>query len=214
MIKIRDDIKNYSISANDDATLFINPFNDYMKKIRVYADCVVYNGPKDYTVTFRYENDNFDPIFVPSGTLNKVSGPGASGSYGVLPNLFMPGVGTFEYDFDGRKFVWSLTTFGSTNKTSVSSSSSSDSGECDAKLDDVYSVYPNPVVNDLNIRQNIPEMSEVTILNMYGGIVHNGSNFDGIDDEITINMSGVTSGLYIVRIVSATQVRTINIIKE
>jgi len=211
-IKIRE-TQNHVVVSND-AVLFINPFNDYMKKIRIYADCVRYHGPKNYTVTFRYENDNGDPIYIPAGVNNKLTGPGATDSSGVLPDLFMPGAATFEIQFNGKKMVWNLTSFGSTNKSSVSSSSTSESGECEAKLDGAYSVYPNPVVNELNIRQYIAETSEVTILNMYGVVVSNGGSFDGSNAIITIPMSGFTSGLYIVRIVSATQVRTINIIKE
>ena len=214
-IKIKDDRENYSISSNDDATLFINPFNDYMKKIRVYADCVVYNGPKDYTVTYRYENDNGDAIFIPSGPDNKLSGPAAASSSGELPNLFMPGAGTFEIRFNGKKLVWSLTSSGSTNKSSVSSSTTSDSGECDAKLDGAYTVYPNPVTDgNLFIKQNVVEESTVYILNMYGGILDTNNDFNGTNDTITIDMSGYDSGIYVVRIVSPDQVRTYNIIKQ
>lgn len=210
------------MSSNDDATLFINPFNDSMKKIRIYSDCVTYdptvNDGLKYTVVFRYENDNDDPIFIPAGPDNNLSGPAASSSEGELPTIFMPGSGTFEIRFNGKKLVLSVTSYGTTNKSSVSSSSTSGSGECDAKLDGVYTLFPNPVTDgSLTIIQNVTEVSTIYILDMYGRVLTTDTGFNGTNDEVIINMSDsirYPGGMYIVRIVSLDQVRTYNIIKQ
>jgi hypothetical protein len=212
-IMIRDDRKNYAIESND-ATLFINPFNDDIRKVRTYSDCVAYNNDDSYTVTFRYENDNFDPVFVPVGEYNNLSGPGAAGAIGELPTVFMPGSGTFEIQFNGEQLTYSLYTYGSFNKSSVSSANQSGTGECDAKSDESYAIYPNPVINVLTIEQTVTEEATVYILNMFGSIVGNIRYFDGIDPMMTINMSGLEGGLYIVRIQSADAVITYNIIKQ
>ena len=124
-VKIEDPT-NYVIVYNNEAKLFINP--DDVDKIRTYADCVAYDPSASdklyYTVVYRYENDNVDPIYVPEGVDNILSGP-AQFEEGQLPVTFLPGTGTFEIRFDGKKLVWSLTTDGSTHKTSVSSANHS-----------------------------------------------------------------------------------------
>lgn len=213
-IRIRNDRKNYDIELNN-ATLFINPFDDSVKKVRTFADCVSYNNDGSYTVTFRYENDNLDPVFVPLGEFNNLSGPGSNGTIGELPTIFMPGSGTFKIQFNGDQLTWSLYTYGSFNKSSISSANQSDTGECDAKLDGSYTLFPNPVTEGyLDITQNYPEVSTVYILNMYGSILYIDNDFNGINESIRIDMSGYEGGLYIVRIESVDQVRTYSIIKQ
>ncbi len=214
-IRIRDDRKNYTIVTNDDATLFINPFNGNIRKVRTYSDCVAYDASTGlYTVTFRYENDNADPVFVAQGPDNFLSGAGYIGNNGDLPTVFMPGSGVFEIEFNGEQLIWSLTTYDGTQKSGVSSATTVGSGECEAKLDGVYRVYPNPVATVVNIEQLVPEQSDVYIINMYGIAVSEVYRFNGVNDLITIDMSGYATGIYIVRIVSSDEVRTINIIKE
>jgi hypothetical protein len=127
----------------------------------------------------------------------------------------MPGSGTFEIKFDGNQLVWSLTTFDGTHKSSISSASTSESGKCDAKLDGAYSIYPNPVTTILNIKQNVIETNvSVLVLNMYGFVVINAGTFTQPYSTKEIDMSNLTTGIYIVRITSNTDVRTYNIIKE
>jgi hypothetical protein len=214
-IRIRDDRKNYAIVTNEDATLYINPYDGSMRKVRTYSDCVSYDESTGlYTVTFRYENDNSDPVFVPQGPDNFLSGPGYIGNNADLPTVFMPGSGVFEIEFNGEKLIWSLTTYEGTQKSDVSSATTTGSGECDAKLDGVYLVFPNPVVEFLNVEQTVPEKSNVYIINMYGIVVSEVYEFDGFNDLITIDMRGYATGLYIVRIVSSDEIRTFNIIKE
>ena len=209
-----EDPTNYKIDDNA-ATLFVNP--DDISKIRTYADCVAYDPLASdglfYTVVYRYENDNYDPIYVLEGGDNNLSGPAQY--EGQLPVTFLPGSGIFEIRFDGKKLVWSLTTDGSTHKSSVSSANQSGTGECDAKLDGAYSLYPNPVSNILFVKQNIPENDvSVLVLNMYGTVVLNGGSFNNALEPIEIPFSGLTNGLYIVRIISPSKVRTYNIIKQ
>jgi len=200
--------------TNDDATLYINPFDGNVRKVRTYSDCVSYDaGTGLYTVTFRYENDNAEAVFVAQGPDNYLSGDGYIGNNGDLPTVFMPGSGVFEIEFNGEQLIWSLTTYDGTQKSGVSSATTEGSGECDAKLDGFYRVYPNPVTTIVNIEQLAPEQSEVYIINMYGIIVSDVYRFDGLNELITIDMSGYATGIYIVRIVSSDEVRTINIIK-
>ena len=214
-IRITDPI-NYEISYANEAILLINS-NDNSRKVRTFSDCVRYNeSTDDYTVIFRYENDNDETVFVAIGDDNDLDGGVIEGE---PPTSFVPGTGTFEIRFDGNPLTWSLTTYGSTNKSSVSSLNQSGTGECDAKIDADYTLYPNPVIGEeLTITQNEAEVSTVYILDMYGRIIFtNNDGFDGINKTITIYMSDANlypDGMYIVKIVSQDQVKTYNIIKE
>jgi hypothetical protein len=111
--------------------------------------------------------------------------------------------------------VWSLTTYDGTNKSSVSSVSTSESGKCDARLDGAYTIYPNPVTTFLNIKQNVVETNvSVLVLNMYGFVVINAGTFTAPFSTMIIPMSDLSTGIYIVRITSSTDVRTYNVLKE
>lgn len=207
--------KNYTIVSNE-TYLFVNPSDINAKKVRIYADCVSYNpnalGNLKYTVVYRYENDNIYSVYVNEGPENNLTGNSFSGN---LPTVFMPGSGTFEIKFDGNQLVWSLTTFDSTHKTSVSSVVTSESEKCDAKLDGTYSIYPNPVTTTLYIKQNIVETNtNVIVLNMYGFVVINAGTFSQAFSIKQINMSNLATGVYIVRISSDSAIRTYNILKQ
>ena len=211
---------NYTIAYNNETTLTINLYNDGGKKVRTYSDCVVYNkDTDDYTVTYRYENDNDYPIYVAAGDYNKLTGIIYNG---ILPTTFISGGGTFEIRFDGNQLTWSLYTYGSFNNSSVSSANQSGTGECGGKLDGGYAVGPNPVTSDtdykLTITNKIMEESDVIIYNLYGVLVNldQDLHFKGntIDETIVVDMFELPNGLYIVQIVSATNVRTYNIIKQ
>ncbi len=211
--------RNYVMAYYPDATLFVNPFNDDILKVRTFADCVSANVDGTYTVTYRYENDNADPVYVALGIDNNLSGPGSLNFSGSLPSIFMSGSGTFEIGFTGEQLVWSLTTYEGTHKSSVSSASTSGANVCDAKLDGAYTIAPNPVDDILTITQNIVETSWVYVYEM-SGIIVRGTNpeykFDGTINTVTIDMYNLRSGsLYVVRIQSENgDVRSYNIIKQ
>ncbi|MGZ0016758.1 S8 family peptidase [Yeosuana sp. AK3] len=213
-VKIADP-ENYIIISNE-AYLFINPADENAKKVRSYADCVSYNPNATdgliYTAVFRYENDNDYPVYVNEGEDNKLIGTAFSG---LLPTVFMPGDGTFEIKFDGNQLVWSLTTYDGTHKSSISSASTSESGKCEAKLDGAYTIFPNPVTTILNVKQNVVENNvSVLVLNMYGFVVIDAGTFTEPFSTKEIDLSGLSTGIYIVRITSNTDVRTYNILKE
>jgi len=223
-IRIGDDVLiNHVITYNTDARLYINALNENMRKVRTYADCIAYDplatDGLNYTVIFRYENDNDLPIYV-IGEDNMLTGPSAESSYGELPVIFMPGSGTFAIRFNGDRLVWTLTTEGTAHTTSVSSESTSESGKCNGKIDTTYELYPNPVKGPdylLTIKQNVVEESIVYVLNMYGSVVSSGQNFNGIEPILQIDMSSYSlfpSGMYFVQIVSTSDTRTFTIIKE
>ncbi|HLA56781.1 MAG TPA: T9SS type A sorting domain-containing protein [Flavobacterium sp.] len=72
------------------------------------------------------------------------------------------------------------------------------------------SIYPNPVTDVLNIG-NITGMADVSIYNLLGQEVFRKS---GIDDESHINVSGLSSGTYLVKVTVGEKMETFKIIKE
>lgn len=217
-IKIREP-QNYLLVISNNPRVYINPYHDNIKKVRTYLDCVKYN-PSDpegliYTAVFSYENDNFDSVFVFDVLDNNLSGPARF--EGQLPNVFFPGSGSFEIRFDGNQLVWSLTTYGSTHKSSVSSSSTSESGKCDGKIAPDYEIYPNPVTSassyQLTIQSNVVEASEVRILDLYGSTLFS-TNFDGSIDTIVVDLSSYESGMYFIRIINSSDAYMYSILKE
>lgn len=218
-IKIKQP-KNYSISYITEGKLFINPFGNNVRKIRTYLDCIepIFNDADGfaYIANFRYENPNDQTIYVLNGVDNYLSGEAQFS--GEPPVVFIPGEGTFQIKFDGNRLVWNLTTFDTTQKSSVSSEATSNSGKCDAKLSELenpsYVLYPNPVQTVLNIQQNVLEAGSVDIFNIYGILFAN-SAFDGKNvQEIQINMSNFPAGVYVVRITTKRGVKVYNIVKE
>ena len=221
IVKIVDpNSEYYNLVYDNEATLFINSIDDE-RKIRTYADCVSYQpghaSGLDFKVIYRYENDNVNPVYVLLGSDNKLSGPASF--EGDLPTVFMPGSGTFEIRFDGKQLTWSLTTFGSTNKSSVSSASNDGTGECLAKTDNSYNVYPNPLMRPeyiLTVEQTVTEFAQIYVLNLYGSLVFetpfvfNGSDFVDID----LSDDRIPSGMYFIKIVGSSEIRTFTIIKE
>ena len=130
---------NYTLNFASVGKLYVSPYGEDMRKVRTYLDCIEVASSADgldYTANFRYYNPNSDPIYVLHGPENELVGLGDF--IGEPPVIFFPGEGTFKVRFDGQKLIWMLTTFDSTNKSSISTEATADSGKCDAK--DVGSV--------------------------------------------------------------------------
>ena len=219
IVKIEDPASdNYQIVYDPESIIFINSI-DATRKIRTYSDCVSYDPDHesglDYKVIYRYENENSDAVYVSAGPDNKLTGGLFAGE---LPIVFMPGSGTFEIQFDGNQLTWSLTTNGSTNNSSVSSLNNDGTGECVAKTDNSYEIYPNPLMDPyvLTIKQNVPEEGQVYVLNLYGIMVMEAMSLNGINLEMNIDMSSelIRPGMYFIKISSASGTKTYTILKE
>ena len=218
IIKIRP-VQNYLYEYINVGRLYVNPIGTILHKVRTSLDCVEYN-PDDpdglfYTAIFRYDNPNSQIIHALIGVDNNVDGPGRF--EGTLPTAFIPGSDTVEFRFDGQRIVWSLITFESAHKTSVSSDATSESGKCEAKSvedDTSYTLFPNPVTDILNIENNISAISNVDIFDIYGVLYHNTDFNIASPNIIQIDMTDDPTGMYFVQITSSTDVKVYSIIKE
>ena len=73
-----------------------------------------------------------------------------------------------------------------------------------------FSYYPNPIKNTLNLSYN-KEISSVEVFNILGQkIISNSIK----SNNAQIDMSNLTKGAYMVKVISNDQVKTIKVIKE
>ena len=213
---------NYSLTNTNSGQLFVNPYGNHLKKIRIYLDCVEENPETsnglNFIAHYRYENPNSKTIYVLHGKDNYISGTALFDDTN-LTYIFLPGQGTCDIPFNasnGNKITWNLTTFESTHKTSVSSDATADSGKCNAKQigNTSYSVFPNPVENTLIIQKNISESSTVDIFDMYGVLHFHDIFYNNRSNLMEVDTSSFSNGIYYVRITTNKSVYVFNVMKE
>ncbi len=213
--------KNYNITYLTEARVYINSFNDINRKIRAYLDCVEeVSDPDGYTLiaNFRYENPNEVPVFILEGPDNFLDG--TAPYIGELPEVFLPGSGTFQIRFDGsdgKILKWNLTSLESTNKSSTTSSASANSNRCDSySIESIgsYSVFPNPVVSLLTVQKNVDDDTQVQVFDNFGLLVFNGYLNGNQGESLHVNMSAVPLGIYVVRCITKDGVQMYTVKKE
>jgi hypothetical protein len=176
-----------------------------------------------YIAHYKYENGNATDVYIPVGPDNFFSG---AGSYNAInqPELFVSGGGTFDVPFDGVKLTWTVKSFnGNGHKTSSASSASSKSAKCNksesAEEQQVVTenmpevlAYPNPVRDKLYINMDQGSIKSVSVYDIYGKNCFS-ANFSLSNPGLEVNMSGLSAGLYFVRIEVGDRVETIRVIK-
>ena len=74
-----------------------------------------------------------------------------------------------------------------------------------------FSVYPNPVIDILNVNiTNLQSVMTAKLFNSDGKLIYTGNMISGTN---TINMSKFASGVYLLRLISADQVENLKIVK-
>ena len=87
-------------------------------------------------------------------------------------------------------------------------------GTTDVNLDDVIALYPNPVIDNLNIQTTKTlKNAQVKVFNQMGQIVYM-NEFDSLKNKQNINLSSFPSGTYMIYIKSDEGVITKKIIKK
>ncbi|HNW98966.1 MAG TPA: PKD domain-containing protein [Bacteroidales bacterium] len=75
-------------------------------------------------------------------------------------------------------------------------------------------IFPNPVVDELNIKcENVKDVSEINILNSMGQVIQSDNMISGKQDVIKINTSSLSKGLYFVQLVCKGQILTGRFVK-
>jgi len=209
--------------------LYVNPSGPGTKHIKTQLQCIEEllvpdsNG-HTYIAHFSYENNNATDMYIPIGDDNVLSGNGSyDGSNQVV--VFHAGGGSWSAGFDGVKLTWTVASFKHTgHKTSVASNASSKSGKCNKsealEEDDMtreleIKAYPNPVYDNLKIELGnlIPGGNEVYVYDVFGRLYDVKTNPGG-DSIIEINMAGLESGIYIIKIQGESSTEMIRVVKK
>jgi hypothetical protein len=75
----------------------------------------------------------------------------------------------------------------------------------------MFSAYPNPVKDVLNLNVNAEKYSEIRIINLLGSVVYAS---DINDDTVRINISGIPAGIYFVKVQGVNANASLKILKE
>ncbi len=73
------------------------------------------------------------------------------------------------------------------------------------------SVYPNPVVNELNLTSQSIGIMQVKIIDLQGKVVFSTTN---VANQLKINVSDLSSGLYIIRVLQGSTIETGKFLKK
>jgi len=108
---------NYTVTYIN-GQLYVNPKGGDADDVDTYLQCVIDRGAayvpqnRRYVARFYAKNTNSTPVYIPVGTLNKLTSTGSfDGSQ--QPVVFLPGNGTTRFDvpFDGVSLKWQLTSY-------------------------------------------------------------------------------------------------------
>jgi hypothetical protein len=212
------DPANY-IVVDDTAQVWVNLANG--KKIRIFLDCVEETGEGTYPFTayFRYENDNAVSLYIePMSAENLLVGDSIDVS--TLVGEFLSGSHQFGVKFIGN-IRWLVTTFGSTNPSSVEVDSNNLKGkkckgndiingrianpEAEAESNiftaEEVQFYPNPVNDRLVVRINDTfTHNDYELYNSQG--IRHGVNavIDPVQATAEFDFTGVEAGLYLLKL--------------
>jgi len=217
-------------SSSGQVTFYINPGGKTAKKIRTYLRCVSDNagGTFGYTAIFGYINDNAVAVYIPIGAENSITPLGAVEQASKQPELFLPGSHEFPIKFNGTNITWTVISNDSGHKTSTTSGATLSSPKCstiksaevttDINIEDILDrelkAYPNPTNGRVTINfTEDPGINDVIVLDIMGRTLQVEKQWIP-SSGLEINLSGVVSGVYLVKVNSEGIYKTFRIIKD
>ena len=193
-----------------------------------------------YIAHFYAENENTTTVYVPIGNDNKLTSTGSfDGS--MQPMIFVPGITHYNVLFDGGTLKWSLGTYSGNTKIVESVTASSSSYKCvnyaGGRTDNTnttavqnaskivqpeknpagnVNVFPNPARNlaTIYLSNDIINVKGLLLIDAYGRqhpvkLVRQVSKH-----SIEIDLSGLVSGMYFIKVKGENGYKNINIVKE
>ncbi len=222
IIEITDPM-NYIINIYPDVIyLFVNPDGSGTKAVVPKLDCVTDDGNGLYTAYFEYDNNNDVPVWVLIGSDNLVTG-GGTPDISDQPIKFESGGGTWIATFDGSPMTWKVSSQDHGHKASHAQNASSNSRNCNKSAeieppgnadDELTRIYPNPVSGKLTVSMGESNIIRgVSLFNLVGkkAIV---SEHRISDQMLEIDMTGLTPGVYLVRVQLITTTEFYRVIKQ
>jgi hypothetical protein len=177
---------------------------------------------------FHYENANSTAVFVPIGTDNIVTGLGRF-ELSNQPELFLPGGGDWEAQFDGNKVTWAVKSYNGTHKSSTASYASSTSSKC-TKSDeviipdetaasnlqsDVFVAYPNPTSAKVYINLGESKVADKDVVTYdHLGNACPAKIINAAGPVLEMDFSELRSGIYIIRLLVDGEYKFLRIIRK
>lgn len=215
---------NYVISYQN-GSLYVNPKGRAAKNVKPSLECVdtLYGNSSglNFIAHYSYENKNNTPVYIPRGTDNNLDNQGPIS--GSQPEVFNPGVNYFDIYFDGSKLTWTVTTYRGNQKTSTASDASSTSNKCNSNgnkkelevVDLEWILFPNPAEDWIEIKHpQWDEGGEVIIYNANGRIIKLKDHPVSEEGSVKINLTGLSSGLYLIQLKKDSFKGSLKVIKE
>jgi hypothetical protein len=193
-----------------------------------------------YIAHFYAKNINNTAVYVAAGTDNKLS---SSGSFdgSQLPVVFLPGTTRCNVPFDGNLLKWQLITYEGNNRVTESVSASSSSKKCisyvsgrtmaadstatvisgkisvsPVTITGNATVFPNPVINKaiINFSADLIDAKALVLFDSYGRRHAIRASRQISQHAVEIDLSGLVSGVYFIRLQGKNGYKNINIVKE
>lgn len=246
-------INNYTV-AYINGQLYINPKGGNADDVDTYLQCVVDRGAayvpqnRRYVARFFAKNTNSTPVYIPVGSLNKLSSTGSfDGSQ--QPVVFLPGNGTtsFEVPFDGISLKWQLTSYegnklvteyviaksssakcSTTGRNTLDAPDEQTAAEKPTRVTEVNKqpvqeqvtgnalFYPNPASDKLIITlpQGLLNAKTLSIYDVSGKAFAVKMVRQIAGNSVELDVSGLATGLYLLRYHDAGVVKAVRFIKE
>jgi hypothetical protein len=219
---------NYSITYTP-GTLYVNPCIATSRAINVQVQCVVTNSiisVYKYLVHFSYTNSNSTAVFIPVGGDNSIK---TSGTYsGTPPQVFSPGTGTFDVYSNSLPVTWTVKSYQCGVKVTSNAVASSTSPKCtyiaqssspakaaSLPLKPGFKLYPNPAVNSVTIHVNnaIINNGSISVTDI-AGKEHVASVLSRSGSDVVLDVSHLSTGVYIIRLKINDQLQSFRVLKE
>lgn len=206
---------NYEFMT-ENGTLYVNPSGPGTKQVKpIFLCSEALDEPNadgfGYLAFFSYENKNQAPVYIPIGEDNLISGGSHDGS--LQPELFLTSGGTFTLPYDGTAITWQVTS-NRNNGSKGAIPANSSNKQCEAKSGDgttsakpankvlpTLEVFPNPSSGKvyLSMQDENIATGSISVLDNYGKLCKVGASM-ATHEMIELDLSGLGSGLYIIRI--------------
>jgi hypothetical protein len=196
-------------------TMYVNPAGPGTKQVKPIFLCYEELSEPDsngflYLAHFEYENKNPTPVYIPIGPDNEMTG--VSFNNINQPEIFLPGGGTLVVPYDGNQLRWEVTSnknngskgaipANSSNTQCNKSTEAEAPGEVAGEDIKEVTIYPNPTTGKIFVQFNglAVEGKDVSVIDIYGnrcqvGPVHSS------DYQVEIDLTGLSSGLYLIRV--------------
>jgi len=229
LIKPIAEAPNYSFIP-EVGVLYVNPSGPGTTLIVPEFECYEYLDEPDengfqYLAHFSYTNNNPTPVYIPKGLNNRLGAADHDASN--QPEVFVPGGGNFSIPFEGGILKWLVRSNDKNglkqnkgtmtwNNECIQLQSKSNSPRNDSKNVELNAtIFPNPSSGKTYVQYAGADISlaNIEVFNSYGDRVSVPAPLAN-KHIMEIDLSGQSSGLYVVRISGKGWAKALNVVVE